>query len=256
MSVQLYTTVRQLWQQGLDLLFPPRCAVCQRGGHLLCPPCLATMQPLTASLCSLCGSPLTEANTLCNSCQRHRLTLDGLRFVHAYQGPLRQAIYALKYRSATRLAHPLGLLLAHAFRHYALHADAIAPLPLHRDRQQQRGYNQSALLARTCAAQLHIPYFDNLLIRSRSTLPQVGLNAPARRQNMAEAFIATRSLHSYRTLLLIDDVCTTGATLEACAATCYAAGVREVWALVLARPISWMYPPASHPYDSPSSSIQ
>lgn len=230
----------KLLQYGLDLLFPPRCAGCQRGGYLLCPACLQTMQPLTAHLCVHCGTPLTRPDTPCFTCQQHRFRLDGLRCVQFYQGALRCAIHALKYHNQRRLAEPLGGLLAQAFTAYGLRADAIVPLPLHARRQQERGYNHAALLARVCAAHLKIPCLENLVTRQRPSRAQVGLNIRQRQQNVNGAFAltpdATTGSLPNGTIVLIDDVCTTGSSLEACAAPLYNAGVREIWGLVLGRP--------------------
>ena len=240
----MYTPFSQraqtLFQRGLDLLFPPQCVGCQRGGSLLCPACRQTMQPLTAPLCQSCGTPLNEYNEICPVCRYKRVRLHGLRCVNRYQGPLREAIHALKYDGHQRLAEPLGLLLAQAFRRYGLHADGIIPLPLHPERQRQRGYNHATLLARICAADLKIPCLENIILRQRVTPAQVGLALHERQQNVAGAFALTPEARAhpptYRSLLLIDDVSTTGSTLEACAAPLYAAGIKEVRGLVLGRP--------------------
>jgi ComF family protein len=176
----------------------------------------------------------------CVSCQSTNLHLHGLRYVNFYRGPLRNAIHALKYQGQQRLAEPLGYLLAGAFLAYGLRADALIPLPLHRKRQQQRGYNQSALLARNCASYLKMPCLETCIIRQRATRAQVGLTALERQQNVSGAFSlipsAAEQLRAYSTIVLVDDICTTGATLAACAAPLYAAGIREVWGLVLGRP--------------------
>lgn len=242
MHTILHKRVQTLFQQGLDLLFPPRCAGCQQSGHLLCSACLQTMQPLPLSLCQHCGILLSAPLGLCASCRQHPPRgVQGIRSVHLYQGALRKAIHALKYAGEKRLAEPLGRLLAQAFTHYGMHADGLVPLPLHTQRQQQRGYNQADLLARISASYLKVPCLEDLVIRPRPTRAQVGLNAQQRQQNVSGAFTLapgaqTRPLAN-ATLVLIDDVCTTGATLEACAGPLYAAGVREVWGLVLARPV-------------------
>lgn len=229
-----------LWRSGLDLLFPPHCAGCRRGGTLLCSACWQTMQPLTLPLCQRCGSPLPTTGASCTACRYHHSSLHGLRYVNHYQGPLRKAIHALKYEGQQRLAQPLGLLLAEAFRRYRMETDGIIPLPLHPQRQQQRGYNQADLLARVCAAHLKVPYLENLVLRQRMTLAQVDLTFSERRHNVAGAFAlasdALPRLAGYRSLLLIDDVSTTGATLQACAAPLAAAGIQQVWGLVLGKP--------------------
>lgn len=233
---------RALLQSGLDLLFPPHCVGCQRSGSLLCRLCWQTMQPLSIPFCQHCGTPLATVQENCTACAYRRCRLHELRCVNSYQGALRKAIHALKYTGCLRLAEPLGLLLAEAFQQYGMCADGIMPLPLHPSRQQQRGYNQSALLARACATRLKVPYLENLVLRQRDTLPQVSLTSHERLQNVAGAFIlapnARARLSGYRSLLLIDDVSTTGATLEACAAPLYAVGVQQVRGLVLSRPNS------------------
>lgn len=229
----------QAMQRLLDLLYPPRCAGCQRGGYVLCPSCLASIPPLT-SICQRCSAPLSPGG-ICSSCQSAPLKLSGLRAVSGYQEPLRSYIHALKYNGNTRLAQPLGVLLAQAYRALGIRADGIVPVPLHSERQRQRGYNHAALLARVCAAQTNLPLFENMLIRHRATLSQVGLAHWERQQNVQGAFscapaYANGQLRG-RTILLIDDVSTTSSTLEACAAPLFAAAAATVYALVLARPL-------------------
>ena len=230
---------RQAMQQLLDLLYPPRCAGCQRGGHVLCPSCLAQIPPLT-SICQRCSAPLS-ARGICSSCRSAPLKLSGLRAVSVYEEPLRSYIHALKYDGNTRLAQPLGMLLVQGYRALGIRADCIVPVPLHSDRHRQRGYNHAALLARVCATQTNLPLFENMLIRHRATLSQVGLAHWERQQNVQGAFSCTPAYVNGqlrgRTILLIDDVSTTFSTLEACAVPLFAAGAATVYALVLARPL-------------------
>lgn len=238
MFYSLLEQTERLLQQGLDLLFPPVCTTCRRRGSWLCSTCLQSMQPLTVPVCQQCGSPLASA--ACFSCRQKLLQLHGLRAVNLYRGVLRRAIHAFKYDGCVHLADPLGLLLARAFEQYSLRADIIVPLPLHKQRRQARGYNQAELLARVCARRLKIACREDLLIRQRITRPQVGLSAQERYQNVAGAFALAPSFSirsfSGRSFLLIDDVSTTGATLEACASPLYEAGIQAVWGLVLAKP--------------------
>jgi len=233
--------VRRATMQGLDLLFPPRCAACKKQGHVLCPACRSAIHPLAPPFCQRCGTPLAAEN-ICPQCSFRAPSLSGVRAYSSFEEPLRGCIYSLKYEGNTRLTEPLGLLLAQAYRHYALQVDAIIAVPLDNKRQEQRGYNHAYLLAKVCAAQVHVPLYATMLIRHRATVAQVGLPASERRQNVAGAFRCTAAFTTGallgRRILIIDDVCTTGATLEACAAPLFAAGAREVWALVLARPSS------------------
>ncbi len=223
----------------LDLLFPPRCVGCKSSGRILCPACIAKIQPLKSPLCAHCGMPTTPGLS-CQRCSYHHLRLSGLHSVSAYQEPLRSFIHAFKYEGKTRLAAPLGALLAHKYRASGLHVDMIIPVPLHSERLRQRGYNQAQLLAVACATELGIPQSAALLVRGRPTAAQVHLSPADRQQNVAGAFLlapAYARVLRGRKILLIDDVCTTGATLEACAAPLFAAGASGVWGLVLARPL-------------------
>lgn len=237
------TIAGQLWrtlQHALDLLFPPSCVVCQRSGCTLCLSCMAHFRLATGSRCLHCHNQLSP-HGICISCQYHRLQLSGLRAAYPYEEPLRSCIHALKYEGQTRLAEPLGALLAQAYSTYGMQADMLIPVPLHSERQRQRGYNQSHLLAQACARQLGMTLNHTTVTRIRPTLAQAQLGARERQQNVAGAFlcapgITTNALHG-RKIVIIDDVCTTGATLEACAAPLFAAGACSVWGLVLARPL-------------------
>jgi ComF family protein len=236
----MWQTSQQQLQRIFDLLFPPRCAICKHGGHVLCPQCLRSIQPLHPPLCPHCGTQLLH-NTPCRNCRYGALHVSMLRVFGSYQGSLRSCIHALKYNGQKRLAQPLGSLLVQAYKGYGLQADLIIPVPLHKEREQQRGYNQTALLARQCATELGIALREDILLRHRATPAQASLKARERQHNVADAFachpLFTTGALSGRTILILDDVCTTGATLEACATPLFAAGARSVCGLVLARPM-------------------
>ena len=226
---------------ALDLVFPPRCVSCKRGGHVLCPTCLALLQPAMLPRCAHCCGRI-DADGTCRSCRYHPLRISGLRAFGHYEGSLRACIHALKYDGVTRLAQPLGHLLARTYYMHRLHADLLIPVPLHSERQRQRGYNHASLLAAACAREIDIPVREDIVMRQRATTAQVGLGPQERRQNVAGAFRCPSAFPSQplagRRVLLVDDVCTTGATIEACAAPLFAAGARSIWGLVLARPHS------------------
>jgi ComF family protein len=163
--------------------------------------------------------------------------LDGLRACAFHSGPLRQAIHDLKYRDLTALAAPLGQMMASAWA--ALDGNwipqAVVPVPLHPRRQRQRGYNQSALLARELAATLQLPVLDDILQRVKSTVPQVDLDVEQRRTNVQGAFRCQPGSLAGLSVLLVDDVCTTGATLSSACQALKAAGASSVLAYTLAR---------------------
>jgi ComF family protein len=222
-----------LWR-GLDLLYPPRCVACSRVGNWFCAACQASVEMLPQPICPRCGRP-TSNDRLCLQCQTNHIQLDGIRSVAIHDDALRQAIHHLKYRRRRELATPLGEMLFAYWQEVDLPADLVIPVPLHASRQKERGYNQAGLLARALAERAHLALNETALIRTRATAPQVGLGARERQVNVQDAFIWTGdSLDGVR-VLLIDDVCTTGATLGACALTLRQAGAESVWALTLAR---------------------
>ena len=168
-----------------------------------------------------------------------QVALAGLLVAARYEGAARQVIWALKYQGQRRLAEPLGGLLAHAANRLAAHVALVLCVPLHATRRRERGYNQAELLARVCGRRLGLPVRPDLLERVRATPPQVGLSAADRRTNVAGAFATTArapAALSGRSVLLVDDVSTTGATLTAAATPLLEAGASSVWGLTVARP--------------------
>lgn len=151
-----------------------------------------------------------------------------------FEDDFRRAIHAFKYLRRPELATPLGAMLNEYLCAHPLPADGIVPIPLHSERERRRGYNQSYLLAREIALFQNLPLWYNVIERTRATQPQVELDAPARRENVREAFAATEAVAGAR-VLLIDDVCTTGATMDACGMALKARGAKSVWGLALAR---------------------
>lgn len=218
----------------LNLLFPPRCVVCRQAGTWLCPECVNRLPRLSGPVCPRCGAPSPRA-TLCRDCQNAPLRLEGIRSVSPFRGPIRAAIHYLKYRHARELADPLGELMARYWQQTPLPAEVIVPVPLHFSRLRRRGYNQAALLAWALSHRIGLPMEEDALCRVRATAPQMRLKAADRRRNVEDAFRCTTDRLGGRRVLLVDDVCTTGTTLEACADALRAGGVREVWALTLAR---------------------
>jgi len=161
--------------------------------------------------------------------------LTGLRSAVFFEGALRQAIHGLKYRRDFILADTLAEVLAKAWKRNSLPEALVTPVPLSAERLRQRGYNQAALLAQSFAERLGLPYTPESVQRTRNTVSQVELSVAERRANVAGAFVGQPNLVMDKTLILIDDVCTTGATLVACAQALRAAGAEAVWGLTLAR---------------------
>lgn len=167
-------------------------------------------------------------------CQRTRSPLDGVSAVAVFAHPLREAIHTFKYENGRGLAPILGGLMVEAWQAAGLSADVIVPVPLHASRLAERGYNQSALLAHVLGQGVGVAVRPELLVRQRATQPQVGLTAQERLQNVSGAFACRGQVDGQR-VVLVDDVCTTGATLEACASALKEGGAAVVWGFTLAR---------------------
>lgn len=230
-----------LFDPFLSLLYPPRCLVCNTLGESgLCAGCAAQIMPVAAPFCAVCGQTLAPDGGGCAGCHRRRPAFVRARAMGAYDGVLRHAVHQFKYRDRPQLAVPLGRLLAAFARQQApalngLRFDALLAVPMHPVRQRQRGYNQSARLAQVAGRELGLPISTSALVRIRSTRPQVGLSAEARRTNLHGAFAVQQpEAVTGKTLLLIDDVVTSGSSLYECSVTLKAAGAAAVYALTLA----------------------
>ncbi len=219
----------------LDLFFPARCVNCRQTNGALCPLCYAAIERILTPTCPRCGHPLRDARASCVECRTHPLSISRIQSVAWHDGVLRQAIHALKYNRRRDVAEPLAELVAEGISNSAAPFDFITSVPLHPLREQERGYNQAELLAER-AARLRGLNYQRALKRTRATADQIGLNGVARRANVANAFEAEPARVADRVVLVIDDVSTTGATLDACAVALFQAGARAVYGLTLARP--------------------
>jgi competence protein ComFC len=236
MAKRLSYRLYQAYWLALDWLFPPKCGGCGKTGTRWCLACHTSVQKVEPPLCPLCGQKLTK-DELCLRCQRAEPRYTALRSWAVFEGAVRHAVLQLKYRRDVGLGEVLARSLVDLFEIIKWNIDLITPVPLGLARLAERGYNQSSLLARPLSLALNIPYRPQILIRARETRSQVGLTAAERRLNVSGAFVA----HSYwvtrRSVLVVDDVTTTGSTLEACADALFTAGARSVYGLTLARAV-------------------
>ena len=222
---------------ALDIVFPKWCVGCRQRGDFICPVCLSSIVRISAPVCPRCGRPQIS-DILCPGCVSWSAAIDGIRAPFRFDGVIRQAVYELKYHNIRALALPLARLLNAYFTSNPLPGEIMVPLPLHRKRLRERGYNQSGLLARELGRLANLPVVDNCLVRQRYTSAQARTATVAdRHSNVDDAFICSGSGVHGKTVILIDDVATSGATLNAGAKALKAAGALSVWGLTLAREI-------------------
>ena len=222
---------------ALDLLFPQYCVGCGKEGDFLCSSCRQSLPEITPPLCPRCGRP-QSSGILCPSCVAWQAKIDGIRSPFRFDGVMRQAIHQLKYRNLRALVIPLAKLLHDYLIAYPLSAEVLVPVPLHPKRLRERGYNQSGLLAQELGKLTNLPVVEGCLIRRHHTPPQARTTTVEERwSNTADAFVCRDRELRDRSVLLIDDVSTSGATLDACAAALKDAGANSVWGLVVAREI-------------------
>lgn len=218
-------------------MFPKWCVGCGRRGDFICQGCQSSLTRLTGPLCPKCGRP-QASGILCPSCVNWSAAIDGIRSPFRFDGVIRQAIYQLKYHNIRSLAVSLARLLNDYLTANHIPGEVLVPVPLHRKRLRERGYNQSGLLASELGKLTNLPVVDDCLIRRRHASPQARTATVAERQrNVADAFACLDQRLYDKAILLIDDVATSGATLDAVAAALKAAGATSVWGLVLAREI-------------------
>lgn len=225
----------------LAIVLAPTCAACHRPldsptREVVCGACWASLRPLTPPFCAVCGAPLPSWRTIgdvdrCSRCRMGRSSISQGRTVGEYDGTLRKILHALKYDGRRSIGPVLCGMMRAQGDCVLSGADCVVPVPLHWRRRWARGFNQATDLA----AGLGLPLV-HALRRHRHTASQTDLPAEARHANVRRAFaIERRDLTAGKCVVLVDDVRTTGATLEACARTLLEAGAREVRALTAAQ---------------------
>lgn len=225
------TTLKRV---ALDLFFPPWCIGCGREGKYICDSCREKLPLISPPICLKCGRPLTEEN-ICPGCIEGTVAIDGIRAPFLFHGVIRQAIHELKYRNLKAIAPSLAGFLHEYLLDNPLPGDVLVPVPIHRTRRRERGYNQSSLIAREISRRNGLPVIEDCLIRSINTPPQVRTNsASERRKNITDAFSCVNDRLKGRQVILIDDVSTSGATLNTCAGVLKASGAAGVWGLTIA----------------------
>lgn len=224
---------------GLQLLFPLRCPVCDRivkpSGEKICPECLGRLRLLTPPWCMRCGKKLAAEGEYCADCRRREHEFIRGRALYEY-GSAAMSIYRFKYGGRQEYADFFGEQMAKCLGPFIRSAapEALIPVPLHRKRKASRGYNQAQLLAQAVGERLGIPVYTGLVVRQRNTKPLKYENPEERQNNLKKAFLIVRNDVKLEKVMVVDDIYTTGSTMDEISRVLKGAGVREVTFIALA----------------------
>lgn len=219
------------------MLFPPACGGCGKAGYRWCPDCQERIPRIAEPFCEKCGIPVRKIG-LCEKCQSNPPVYRLMRSWAVFDSPVQNALHTIKYRRNIGLADSLAFQMVEFVNSLQWKLNMIIPVPLGQKRLKERGYNQVALVARPLAYELGLEYAPRALQKTRETRSQVGLNLSQRRENVSQAYQADPAAVKRKSILLMDDVATTGSTISACTEALLSAGTQTVYALTIARALS------------------
>ena len=240
---------REEGETVLSLFFPRLCPICGRpvGEEALdssgaaCFLCVQSLKPITGPVCIRCGRPVSVPDDLtCGECRRTGLATEASfeQGICLYPyAEVQEGLLELKYKNRREYAEFFGregALRAGDLIQNVWQADTLVPVPVHRRKEKLRGYNQAALIARVLGRELSLPVEERVLIRTRQTAAQKKLDPLARLRNLRGAFVATGDVSGLRRVVLVDDVYTTGSTMESCARALKSVGVEKVYFVAMA----------------------
>lgn len=240
MKKRLYEKAREAGTALTNMLFPRRCPVCGRivypEGGWICPSCISRLSVVTQPVCKKCGKEIwSEQEEYCLDCTRRRRTFDSGAALLNYNEAAKHSMAAIKYKNKREYLDFYAAAMASRFQKVVRHwqADVLIPVPIHPSRRRKRGFNQAEELAKRLSLAWGIPMENNFLIRSKRTMPQRELNPSERLKNLQEAFCIYpgygKDRKAPRCVVLVDDIYTTGSTMETCSRVLRAAGVERVY---------------------------
>lgn len=227
--------LQSVYRSAVEVLFPCRCPICEGlvdSQGEMCGDCAGKLKYITSPSCMVCGKQLDdELAEVCSDCGRRRHSFIRGVGALAYTKEIKQSMYRFKYSNRREYAVFYGDMLVKLKGHIIMSwkPDVIIPVPLYAARYRKRGYNQAALVAEEIGKILKIPVEEKLLTRTVNTAPQKELNDKERTKNTKNAFQVTHNIVKYRRVLLVDDIYTTGATLDACSDALTNAGAAQVY---------------------------
>ncbi len=210
---------------------------CGREEGFICSSCRNQFSLIVPPVCLRCGKPLSYGS-ICTSCDGWEADIDGIRSAFRFEGVAREAVHQLKYNNLRAIAPEMAGLMLPFYRDSGVPGDVLVPVPLHPKRLKERGYNQSGLIARGLGRLTGLSVNEDCLVRQRNTGSQARTsNVVERRNNVSGAFICRNNKLSGQRVILVDDVVTSGATLNACASALKEGGALSVWGITFAREV-------------------
>lgn len=227
--------LRKLMVIAGELVYPPRCPGCDEvimAGEELCEVCRGSIHTVQEPVCKRCGKPMQdERGEYCTDCTKKKHLYRQGKAVFVYRGAIRQSMYRFKYSNKREYAAYYAKVAA------ALHGDwvkrnkieVLVPIPMYMGKQRRRGYNQAEVFARALGRELGIPVDTGIVTRVRNTIPQKELSDKERRRNLKNAFQLTHDIVEYSQIMLIDDIYTTGSTMDAVADVLLSGGAKNIY---------------------------
>jgi ComF family protein len=223
-----------------NLLFPRRCPVCNDvvipKGHLICPTCIPKLSLVKEPTCRKCGKEMIiHTAEYCFDCTKHKRTFEYGKVLLNYNDTAKTSMSKIKYNNKREYLDFYGEAICRRYKKQIarMNADALVPVPIHKSRKRERGFNQAEVLADKISKHTGIPVFPDALLRSKKTAPQKVLNPGERLKNLEEAFLPGQIPQGINTVILIDDIYTTGSTIEACTRALRRAGVKKIYFLTI-----------------------
>ncbi|BBF44814.1 competence protein F homolog, phosphoribosyltransferase domain [Lachnospiraceae bacterium KM106-2] len=235
--------LKKMVEDFLGLLYPKRCPICEKivipKDKRICEECYENLKLIHEPRCKKCSKPISNAETeYCYDCQKREFHYEKGYALWVYDSAMRKSIAAFKYKNRVENGafYVEELLKYYYDKIIKLNVDGIIPIPIHKSKRRQRGYNQASIIAQGIADAIHIPLYDDVLLRVVNTLPQKELNNRQRFYNLKHAFAAAHIAEYHlegKSILLVDDIYTTGSTIEACSIILKQAGVKNVYFISL-----------------------
>jgi ComF family protein len=235
----LLTITQKAADTVIQWLFPLRCPVCDSivtpYGNKICTECVGKLKLLTPPWCLQCGKKLTHAGEYCEDCRRKKHKYIRGRALYEY-GSVKMSVYRLKYGGRAEYADFFGYEISRHLGDFIreVNPDALVPVPLHKKRMRKRGYNQAQLIAEAVGRYTDIPVRNKLLVRVKNTRPLKTLNPSERQNNLKKAFNISENDVKLKTIIIIDDIYTTGSTIDEAAEALKESGVKDIYFITLA----------------------